>query len=144
MNERVRVVRKAMKLNQNEFSKKLGITPTAISRIERGERRITDRLIMSICREFGINEQWLRTGDGEMLDLTRDGAIKQLVKKYELSSKDQRILEIYFSLPESYQNTFMDFIDKFIEAYNNYNNDGETFTYPKLNKKINDVDKFEI
>jgi transcriptional regulator with XRE-family HTH domain len=66
MNERIRKIRKYFKLSQDEFGSKLGVTNAAISRIENGDRSVTDQLFISICREFNINENWLRTGDGEM------------------------------------------------------------------------------
>lgn len=48
------------------FGEKLGVTKAAISRIENGDRALTDQMIKSICREFHVSEPWLRSGDGEM------------------------------------------------------------------------------
>lgn len=64
MNERFKEVRKALGLTQSEFGKSLGISNTAISKIEKGENNISESNIISICREFGVNEEWLRTGVG--------------------------------------------------------------------------------
>lgn len=68
MNDRIKKVRVAQtpKLSQEAFGAKIGITGAAISRIESGERNPTEQVILGICREFRVNEQWLRTGEGEM------------------------------------------------------------------------------
>lgn len=63
--ERVKEVRNSLDLTLEKFGEKLGVTKTAISRIEKGERNLTDQMFKSICREFGVREEWLRTGDGE-------------------------------------------------------------------------------
>ena len=64
MNERFKEVRKTLGLTQSEFGKSLGISNTAISKIEKGENNVSESNIISICREFGVNEEWLRTGVG--------------------------------------------------------------------------------
>lgn len=65
MNHRIKEIRKAIGLTQDEFGKRLGISNTAISKIEKGENNVSEQNIISICREFGINEEWLRNGIGE-------------------------------------------------------------------------------
>ena len=62
--ERVRSVRKKRELTLEKFGERLGVTKTAISRIEKGDRSLTEQMFKSICREFGVNEVWLRTGEG--------------------------------------------------------------------------------
>lgn len=64
MNERFKEVRKTLGLTQSEFGKSLGISNTAISKIEKGENNVSESNIISICREFGVNEEWFRTGVG--------------------------------------------------------------------------------
>ena len=64
MNERFKEVRKTLGLTQSEFGKSLGISNTAISKIEKGENNVSESNIIPICREFGVNEEWLRTGVG--------------------------------------------------------------------------------
>lgn len=67
MNERVRELRKFLGLSGEKFGEKLGITRGAVSNIENGSRNVTEQIVKAICREFGVSEQWLRTGEGEML-----------------------------------------------------------------------------
>lgn len=68
MNERLYEVRKRSGLTQEKFAEKLGFTRNYIGLIERGDRIPSDRTISDICREFGVNEEWLRTGKGEMCE----------------------------------------------------------------------------
>lgn len=72
MNERIKELRKHLGLTLEEFGKRLGVTRSAIGHLERGERTLTDQMFLSICREFNVNENWLRTGDGEMFSLKED------------------------------------------------------------------------
>ena len=77
MNERLKIIRLKLKLTQDDFAKKIGIKQAAISAIEKGIRNVTDRIINDICREFNVNEEWLRNGTGEMfiqnIDNTQGG-----------------------------------------------------------------------
>lgn len=66
MNERVKELRKALGLSGEEFGNRLGVKRSAVSDIERGRNKLTEQMIKSICREFKVNEEWLRYGTGEM------------------------------------------------------------------------------
>jgi len=66
MNDRIKELRKALGMSQEELGGRLGVTNTAISGYESGRRNLTDQMVISICREFNVNENWLRTGEGEM------------------------------------------------------------------------------
>lgn len=66
MNNRIKILRKQeLKLTQKEFSNRLGLSENFIWQIEKGERIPSDRTITDICREFNVNEIWLRTGEGD-------------------------------------------------------------------------------
>lgn len=76
MGERVKELRKALGLSGEKFGEKIGVTRSAISDIERGRNGLSDSNILAICREFNVNEEWLRTGTGEMFkDMTLDEEI---------------------------------------------------------------------
>nr|DAH17364.1 MAG TPA: Repressor protein CI [Caudoviricetes sp.] len=63
---RVKAVRKALNLTTTKFGERIGIKNPSVSMIETGKSNPSDRTILSICREFNVNETWLRTGEGEM------------------------------------------------------------------------------
>ena len=64
--ERIKEIRKSLNLTLEKFGQKIGVTKTAISRIEKGERGCTEQMTKAICREFGVDYIWLTTGEGEM------------------------------------------------------------------------------
>lgn len=64
--ERIKEIRKYLDLTMEKFGERLGVGKTAISKLENNERNLTDQMAVSICREFDVNETWLRTGEGEM------------------------------------------------------------------------------
>ncbi len=64
--ERIKDVRNSLGLTLEKFGEKLGVTITAISRLEKGERSLTEQMTKSICREFSVDYMWLTTGEGEM------------------------------------------------------------------------------
>lgn len=102
VNLRIKQVRENIKLSQTDFGKRLGLGRSYISAIELGQRTIKDRLIYEICREFGVSEKWLRTGEGDIyapkahptkiskmldlfneLDVTQQNAIINLMKSMQ-------------------------------------------------------------
>lgn len=62
--ERVKSVRKSCNLTLEKFGERLGVTKTAISYVESDKRNLTEQMLKAICREFSVNEDWLRTGSG--------------------------------------------------------------------------------
>ena len=66
MNERIRKLRKHLDMTQREFGERLGIKGNTIANYELGRNEPIDAVISLICREFNVNEEWLRTGTGEM------------------------------------------------------------------------------
>ena len=66
MNERILLLRKTLNLTQKEFAKKIGISHGTLSDIEKNKIPIQERHIITISLAFGVNENWLRTGEGDM------------------------------------------------------------------------------
>lgn len=65
MKSRLKKIRLDNDLSQEEFAKRIHLESRGhISALEKGNRNITDRIINDVCREFGVNEVWLRTGEG--------------------------------------------------------------------------------
>lgn len=66
MKNRIKELRKVLNLNQTEFGEKIGVKQGSVASYESGARIPLDTVINSICREFNVNEEWLRNGIGEM------------------------------------------------------------------------------
>ncbi len=79
MNERIRQVRKALKLTQTEFGERLGVAGNTITNYENSMRNPSTAVITSICREFNVNEDWLLNGNGPMFNELSD---EELAARY--------------------------------------------------------------
>ena len=64
--DRIRLIRKTLNLKQDDFAGRIGLTQTALSVIELGKTSLTEKNIKLICTTFAVNEEWLRSGSGEM------------------------------------------------------------------------------
>ena len=79
-NERVREIRKAKGLTMRQFGEKIGVVGSTISDIENGRRSLNRQNLLAICREFNVNEDWLRTGEGSMfVELDEDEEITKFL-----------------------------------------------------------------
>ena len=67
MNNRIKELRKHLNMNQTEFGSRIGVKQGTIAGYENGLRTPLDTVVSSICKEFGVSEKWLRTGEGEMM-----------------------------------------------------------------------------
>lgn len=81
MQNRIKELRKSLGMNQTEFGEKLCIAQTTIAGYENGTRVPSDAIIKSICREYGVNETWLRTGAGDMRrSRSREAELGELIR----------------------------------------------------------------
>lgn len=105
MCERIKILRKTLKLTQQAFAESLGVSRDTIANVEGGRIEIKDIFILSICREFNVNETWLRTGEGEMfIELSRDEQIAEFVGRTlstESESFKKRFIAMLAKLDES-------------------------------------------
>ena len=105
MKDRIKKIRKCAGLTQEKFAERLGIKRNTVATYETGKSEPMDNIIVSMCREFEINEEWLRTGKGEMKkDVDEDfGSIcadigandtkarEAIMKYYELTPEDKKL-----------------------------------------------------
>lgn len=100
--DRIKLIRKDAGLTLEKFGERLGVGKTAISKLENNERSLTDQMAKSIYREYGVNEEWLKTGEGEMFEpKTRSEVIAQFageLMKEEDSSFRKQLVEILAEL----------------------------------------------
>lgn len=120
INERVKLVRNKLNMNQTEFGARIAIAQTYLSQIEKGDRELTEKLSKLICFEFGVNEAWLISGTGEMFferdrdesitiwasKITRDDYNNEFVKNFanmltKLDESDWKTIEKMMLLMEN-------------------------------------------
>lgn len=97
--ERVKEVRKTLDLTLEKFGEKLGVKKAALSAIENGKRNLTEQMIISICREYNVNYDYLVYGDGDMFDRFPETILDELCIQYHLDDEDRDILNLYLELP---------------------------------------------
>jgi transcriptional regulator with XRE-family HTH domain len=101
--DRLKEIRRISGLNQTDFGKRIEIKQGTYSGIERGEEKLTERNKKLICLEFGINEEWLLNGKGEML------------KSGELTHEEKELLEVFDKLEPNGKKEVQKYIDERLE-----------------------------
>lgn len=101
--ERVKAVRKSLGLTLEIFGAKIGLKKSGLSLIENGRNELTDSNAKAICREFGVNEDWLRTGVGDMF-IPEDVRYLNSVSKLgnEQNSFKKFCINMLMELPDKY------------------------------------------
>ena len=115
MTDRVKELLKALKdkgYNQRKVAEKIGVTEAAVSGWASGRRNITDQSIRAICREYNVNEQWVRFGTGEMF---ADASDDDFLKAASTLSNDPFVRSIiieYYKLDDDSRRLLREFIGK--------------------------------
>ena len=107
MKSRIHAVRAQADLTMAEFAKRIGMTTSSISLFEGGKAPPSDRTVLSICREFGVNEHWLRTGEGEMFEQTRETVLDRLAAEYSLDKEQVSVIENFLDLSPQERTLFL-------------------------------------
>lgn len=126
INDRVKQLRKSLDLTLDKFGEHVGVTKTAISRIEKGERSVTDQMFRSICREFNVREEWLRDGIEPVHDLSEENGIEYielLMNGVDSSFRDiiLDIIKSYSELNDDNKNTVVQFIKSVLKKQQDRN-----------------------
>ena len=116
MNERIKKLRKALDLTQKEFAERIGMKRNSIALIENG-RNTSEQTIFAICREFNVNEEWLKTGTGEMFRTAPNSALDALAEEYKLSSSSYVMVEKFVNLKPDAQETIFSYIREVAAAF---------------------------
>lgn len=108
MHERIKKLRKALDLTQREFGERIGVKPNTIATYEIGRNQPIDAVISLICREFNVNEEWLRTGEGEMfVKLPKNESLAAQIEKFLQGGTDsfrERLVSLLLRLtPEQWE-----------------------------------------
>ena len=90
MNERLKKLRKTLDLTQQKFADRLGVKRNTVGQWECGINAITDQVVFSICRDFDVNEEWLRTGEGEMFAAPTAASDKIMDFAAEIARNDDK------------------------------------------------------
>lgn len=104
--ERINNLRKYLGFTLEKFGEKLGVTKTAISRIENGERRCTEQMVKAICRENWngnfVREDWLKTGTGDMF-VKQSPADETASLLQDMMVNDNVFYDVIYSILDEFQ-----------------------------------------
>lgn len=98
MNERIKKLRKTLGLTLEKFGERLGVKRNSVSQWENGINNVSDQVRKSICREFGVNEEWLLSGSGPMFIQSSTFSLDEFVKSRGASVLELDIMKAYFDL----------------------------------------------
>lgn len=115
MHERIAAARKARRWTQAQLAEAIGLSRNYVWMIENGDRTPPDRTIADICRVLGVNENWLRTGEGEMLrQLSEDEELELILDQIHMSTDPtiRAITRAYWRLPDNAKAAVRKMVDK--------------------------------
>ena len=115
INQRLRQVRKHLKMQQIDFAKRLGLSQAGVSWLEQDGNTVTEQTIRLLHLDFHVSEEWLRTGNGPMFSTDDDSPLEKLCREYAVSDCERRILELYFSFEPKRRKMVCDFVDEFFK-----------------------------
>ena len=110
MHERIRKLRKSLDLTQEKFAERIGIKRNTIATYESGRNEPVDSVVALICREFHVNEDWLRYGTGEMFSPEPEDELQALTEKYGLTAADRILIEKFINLKVESREAVLQFI----------------------------------
>lgn len=113
ISDRVRELRKSLGQSQKEFSAQLGLGQSTLAMMEVSKRPISERHIKTICSIYNVNEQWLRTGEGEMLNNDSSSLISRLTEELHMTPDEQELIEVFMSFSQEERKSVIDFAKQF-------------------------------
>jgi len=128
MNERIKKLRKALDLTQQELADKIGVKRNSYANYETGRNTPIDAIIVSICREFNVNEEWLRTGTGEMFNKIPEQDMYSKAAASILKDDDELAIEalkLYYQMRPEAKKAVADYILHLADMIRSHRNEKE-------------------
>ena len=115
--ERVKEIRKTLGLTLDKFGERLGLKKSALSLIENGKNILTDGNVLSICREYNVNEEWLRDEVGPMFAQPDTFSLDDFAAQHNATALEKEIIKAYFEIdPVIRKQIINHFKEKFMGA----------------------------
>ena len=120
INERLKALRTALNLTKTEFGEKVGLKQSTVGQLESGVRNVTERTIILLAEKYNANEEWLRTGNGEMFKQESGGAVDDkfaaLAAEYGLTDLQVELIRTILKFPDNTQKSVVQFICDLADA----------------------------
>lgn len=114
MNERIKELRRALNMTQQEFADCIGVKRNTVATYEGGRNAPVDAVTSLICKEFNVNEDWLRYGTGEMFVESSTFSLDEYSKLHKLNDKEITLIRNFMELD---QNTRKALYNIFIKSF---------------------------
>lgn len=124
MHERIKKIRRAINVTQQEFADRLLVKRNTVATWEGGRSIPQDSVVALICKEFNVNETWLRTGEGDMFNKAETSAVERLCTELKANELERQIISAYFKIEPNIRDSFVRRLIHEVEAKRN--NDMET------------------
>lgn len=128
MKDRLKELRKNLGLTQQEFADRIGLKRNTLAGYEIGKSIPIDAIIVSICREYGVSEKWLRTGEGVMFSASMNDEIDAVVSKYHLNEKAKQCIQKFVELNDDDRAAILRFMEKVVTAIQNLDKESTAAT----------------
>jgi len=112
--ERIKILRKELKLSQPAFGEKIGVKRDVIANLELGRVPAKDLMQKMICRTFNVNPLWLENGEGEMFLDTPDTILDDLAVEFDLSPTEMTIVANYLRMSPEDRRKVSDLLHKLL------------------------------
>lgn len=134
MKNRIKKLRKTLNMTQQEFAERIGVKRNTIGQYEIGRNEPIDSIINLICREFNVNEEWLRTGIGQMFKPTLSTALDKLKKEYNLSIEDSLLIEKFVNMKSEKRAVITEYILEVADYLREKSEDATPLITPDISK----------
>ncbi len=115
MNTRIKELRTALNLTQEDFAKRLGIKRNTVGNYETGNRKPSEQTITSICREFSVNKNWLCEGVGEMFLPDDRISLDEYARIHGITERERSLIEKFLKVDPSKRYYIIEAISNFFD-----------------------------
>lgn len=137
INERIKLLRKELGLNQTDFGEKIGIKVSQASYIEKAGNPVTQRVVQLICTVFNISEKWLTEGKGDMYTSDEEAILDKLAGMYDLSESQMIFAKQWLQLPATAKDAVVDYIVSVASALQEKKSTKNDVSESDTSKKVN-------
>ena len=114
MKDRIKAIRKSLKLSQTEFGKQIGVTIGVIRNLEDGVTQLRSPQFELFCKVYNVNPDWLLSGIGEMFLPHNDNTLSSLQKEYNLSDNAMKLIHNFIQMNAAQQDELLHTLNQLI------------------------------
>lgn len=142
--DNIKKLRETLGITQQKFAERIGLKQNSIALIEGNKRNISQQALLAISREFGIQLEWLETGEGEMYTERDTSILAQLEASGSLTPKGRELIEIYLKMPPATQDLIAEAIAAAAKYFPRKSSSEKVVTIPTRKPDSDELTKAEV